>query len=68
MLRSLTRARPPARARCTPSAIATRGYAYPAHYYNYKSPNDIPIRTNLRGSELLNTPAVSAPFYSDGFV
>lgn len=32
-------------------------------HYNYKSKNDIPIRTNLRGSELLNTPAVSTPDY-----
>lgn len=56
MLRSLSRARPPLRA---PSA--SRAATYPAHYYNYKSPNDIPIRTNLKGSELLNTPAVSTP-------
>lgn len=56
MLRSLSRARPPLRA-----PTCTRAATYPAHYYNYKSPNDIPIRTNLRGSELLNTPAVSMP-------
>lgn len=54
MLRSLSRARPPLRA-----PTCTRAATYPAHYYNYKSPNDIPIRTNLKGSELLNTPAVS---------
>ncbi|EKD03860.1 malate dehydrogenase [Trichosporon asahii var. asahii CBS 8904] len=61
MLRSLSRARPPLRA-----PTCTRAATYPAHYYNYKSPNDIPIRTNLRGSELLNTPAVTTHHSAPG--
>lgn len=61
--RPLFRGRSPLRA--APSPKSSRAATYPAHYYNYKSPNDIPIRTNLKGSELLNTPAVSFPSSSD---